>query len=94
MQDMFYSQTLNRFAFAKGVGAAAPETPRVNFTGEPYWTDGFASGDVALEPACQLPKGGIGRMGTSAAMGTARWSNDESSLRRCSFPTSIGAAIP
>jgi hypothetical protein len=41
MQDMFYSQSLRRFAFAKGVGAAAPESPRVNFTGDPYWTDGL-----------------------------------------------------
>jgi hypothetical protein len=41
MQDMFYSQSLRRFAFAKGVGAATPENPRVNFTGDPYWTDGL-----------------------------------------------------
>jgi hypothetical protein len=41
MQDMFYSQSLRRFAFAKGVGAAAPESPCVNFTGDPYWTDGL-----------------------------------------------------
>jgi hypothetical protein len=41
MQDMFYSQSLRGFAFAKGVGAATPESPRVNFTGDPYWTDGL-----------------------------------------------------
>ncbi len=41
MQDIFYSQSLRRFAFAKGVGAASPENPRVNFTGDPYWTDGM-----------------------------------------------------
>jgi len=41
MQDMFYSQSLRRYAFAKGVGAATPETPRVNYTGDPYWTDGL-----------------------------------------------------
>jgi len=41
MQDMFYSQSLRRFAFAKGVGAATPESPRVNYTGDPYWTDGL-----------------------------------------------------
>ena len=28
-------------AFAKGVGAATPENPRVNFTGDPYWADGL-----------------------------------------------------
>jgi hypothetical protein len=41
MQDMFYSQSLRRFAFAHGVGAATRESPRVNFTGDPYWTDGL-----------------------------------------------------
>ena len=41
MQDMFYSQSLRRFAFASGVGAATRESPRVNFTGDPYWTDGL-----------------------------------------------------
>src|SRR5215469_2639418 len=41
MQDMFYSQSLRRFALAKGVGAAPLENPRVNFTGDPYWTDGL-----------------------------------------------------
>jgi hypothetical protein len=41
MQDIFYSQSLHRFAFAKGAGAATPENPRVNFTGDPYWTDGL-----------------------------------------------------
>jgi hypothetical protein len=38
---MFYSQSLRRFAFAKGVGAATPEDPRLNVTGDPYWTDGL-----------------------------------------------------
>jgi hypothetical protein len=33
MQDMFYSQSLRRFAFANGVGAATPENPRPEF----YW---------------------------------------------------------
>jgi hypothetical protein len=41
MQDMFYSQSLLRYAFAKGVGAATPESPRANYTGDPYWTDGL-----------------------------------------------------
>jgi hypothetical protein len=41
MQDMFYSQSLLRYAFAKGVGASTPETPRGNYTGDPYWTDGL-----------------------------------------------------
>jgi len=41
MQDVFYSQSLREYAFAKGVGAATPENPRVNYTGDPYWTDGL-----------------------------------------------------
>jgi hypothetical protein len=41
MQDMFYSQSLQRFAFAHGVGEATPEAPRGNYTGDPYWTDGL-----------------------------------------------------
>jgi hypothetical protein len=36
MQDTFYSQSLLRYGFAKGVGAATPERPRVNYTGDPY----------------------------------------------------------
>ncbi|MBV8358180.1 MAG: LssY C-terminal domain-containing protein [Deltaproteobacteria bacterium] len=41
MQDVFYSQSLREYAFAKGVGAVTPERPRVNYTGDPYWTDGL-----------------------------------------------------
>jgi len=41
LQDMFYSQSLHRFAFAKGMGAATPESLRVNYTSDPYWTDGL-----------------------------------------------------
>jgi hypothetical protein len=41
MQDIFYSQSLRWYAFAKGVGAVPPERPRVNHTGDQYWTDGL-----------------------------------------------------
>jgi hypothetical protein len=41
MQDMFYSQSLRQFAFANGVGRVPQGSPRVNFTGDPYWTDGL-----------------------------------------------------
>jgi len=41
LQDMFYSQSLRRFVFAKGMGAATPESLWVNDTGDPYWTDGL-----------------------------------------------------
>jgi len=41
MQDTLYSQSLLRYGFAKGVGAATPVKPRANYTGDPYWTDGL-----------------------------------------------------
>ena len=41
MQDLFFSQGLRRFAFVKGVGAATPEAPKHNYTGDPYFTDGL-----------------------------------------------------
>jgi LssY C-terminus len=68
MQNMFYSQSLLRYAFAKGVNAATPENPRVNYTGDPYWTDGlrlvmWLSGD-----ADQLSEGRIGATRTSATL--------------------------
>lgn len=41
LQDMHYSQSLGRRAYAKGVGAATVEQPRFNYTGDPYWSDGL-----------------------------------------------------
>jgi len=40
-QDMQYSHSLGRHAYAKGVGAATIDSPRFNYTGDPYWTDGL-----------------------------------------------------
>jgi hypothetical protein len=40
VQDFLYSKALAAFARAPGVGAAPPETPRGNLTGDPYFTDG------------------------------------------------------
>jgi LssY-like putative type I secretion system component LssY len=40
-QDMQYSHSLGRHAYAKGVGAATIASPRANYTGDPYWTDGL-----------------------------------------------------
>jgi hypothetical protein len=40
-QEMQYSHSLSRLAYAKGVGAATIDSPRVNYTGDPYWTDGL-----------------------------------------------------
>ena len=33
--------TMERFGFVEGVGAAPPEKPRFNYTGDPYETDGL-----------------------------------------------------
>lgn len=41
LQDMYFSHGLSRVAYARGVGAATPQSPRVNYTGDPYWTDGL-----------------------------------------------------
>ena len=41
MQDLYFSEGLERFGFVEGVGAPPPERPRFNFTGDPYETDGL-----------------------------------------------------
>jgi hypothetical protein len=41
MQDLYFSEGLERFGFVTGVGAAPPERPRFNYTGDPYETDGL-----------------------------------------------------
>lgn len=40
MQDLCFSQGLRGFGYGWGVGAATPEAPRYNYTGDPYFTDG------------------------------------------------------
>lgn len=40
-QDLLYSHSLSRHAYAKGVGVATIDNPRTNYTGDPYWTDGL-----------------------------------------------------
>jgi hypothetical protein len=40
LQDLYFSDGLDRFGFVGGVGASKPEQPRTNFTGDPYVTDG------------------------------------------------------
>ena len=41
IQDMFFSQGMARFGMVRGVGAATPQAPRTNYTGDPYFTDGL-----------------------------------------------------
>jgi LssY-like putative type I secretion system component LssY len=41
LQDMFFAQGMKRFGLVKGVGASAPDAPRTNYTGDPYFTDGL-----------------------------------------------------
>jgi hypothetical protein len=41
VQDLLYSQGIQKFGYVKGVGAAQIESPRQNLTGDPYFTDGF-----------------------------------------------------
>jgi hypothetical protein len=40
LQDLFFSEALERFGLVGGVGSASLERPRLNFTGDPYFTDG------------------------------------------------------
>ena len=54
IEDLILSQKLLEVGFVKGVGAAGPESPRRNLTGDPYVTDGmravlvFGPGPVSL----------------------------------------------
>ena len=41
VQDLWYSQGLEKFALVSGVGAASIQAPRYNLTGDPYFTDGL-----------------------------------------------------
>jgi hypothetical protein len=41
LQDLFFSEGLERFGLLKGVGEAPFEQPRSNYTGDPYFTDGL-----------------------------------------------------
>lgn len=41
VQDLLYSQVVQKFGFVKGVGAAQIDSPRQNLTGDPYFTDGY-----------------------------------------------------
>ena len=41
IEDLLFSQTLAQVGFVKGVGRATPSKPRMNLTGDPYFTDGL-----------------------------------------------------
>ena len=41
IQNCWYSGGLEKFGYAKGVGAASIDKPRGNLTGDPYFTDGL-----------------------------------------------------
>ena len=41
VQDFLYSEALKAIARCPGVGAAPPDAPRANLTGDPYFTDGI-----------------------------------------------------
>jgi hypothetical protein len=40
-QDLLLSQSLAALGYVGGVGAATPQSPRENLTGDPYFTDGY-----------------------------------------------------
>ena len=41
LENLAYSQVLEKFAYVGGVGAATIDNPRANLTGDPYITDGL-----------------------------------------------------
>jgi hypothetical protein len=41
LEDLVYSQALQKVAYVGGVGAAPMDQPRGNLTGDPYFTDGY-----------------------------------------------------
>ena len=41
IQDLLASDYLHAFGWLKGVGRAPPDHPRINLTGDPYFTDGL-----------------------------------------------------
>jgi hypothetical protein len=41
LENLAYSQVLQKFAYVRGVGEASIESPRHNLTGDPYFTDGL-----------------------------------------------------
>jgi len=49
IEDLLSAHTISKFGFVKGVGAATPSKPRVNLTGDPYFTDGLRA-VILLEP--------------------------------------------
>lgn len=49
VEDLFFSDTVSRIGFVKGVGQATPSRPRENLTGDPYFTDGLRV-VIFLEP--------------------------------------------
>ncbi len=41
LENLAYSQVLQKYAYVRGVGEAPIESPRHNLTGDPYFTDGL-----------------------------------------------------
>ena len=41
LQNLWYAQSLQRYAYVKGVGEAPYDEPRTNLTGDPYFPDGL-----------------------------------------------------
>jgi len=41
LENLIYSQALQKFAYLGGVGEAPMDQPRGNLTGDPYFTDGY-----------------------------------------------------
>jgi hypothetical protein len=52
LENLAYSEVLEKFAYVEGVGEAPIDSPRQNLTGDPYFTDGLRLVMwIASEPA-------------------------------------------
>jgi hypothetical protein len=40
LEDLAYAESVEKFGYVTGVGAASYDSPRANLTGDPYFTDG------------------------------------------------------
>ena len=58
--DLYKAKVIDAYGFVKGVGAATPDAPRENLTGDPYFTDGLRAvvfllkGPMPTEPVRYL----------------------------------------
>ncbi len=66
LQDILLSGFVERYGYIDGVGAAPASEPRLNLTGDPYYTDGFRA--VIFLSDRMVPLGHIDRLPWNAPL--------------------------